>query len=80
MVTISVSLPDLSIVLPGYGNTRRRFQRDARKDVLAGRNATERAAGIVLAEAVRTEFVTVFAAALRHRCKTGTEFHALLRR
>ncbi len=52
------------------------FDGDIDADVLPGTDAAEDAARMVGQEALRGQFVAVFAAALRYAVKTCADFHA----
>ena len=54
-----------------------RLDRDRHRDVLAGRDAAEHAAGVVAGEALRRQLVAVRRAALRDRREAGADLDAL---
>src|SRR5690348_3649630 len=58
-------------------DARRRLQRDADENVLAARDAAERAARRVLLEAVGRQLVAMLAAALTHALESLAELDAL---
>ena len=77
VVTTSTGLPATSIVRPGLTMLDVGLIAMLTTQVLAGRDAAERAAGVVRQEAVGRQFVAMLRAALRDAGKAGADLDAL---